>query len=363
MAQVKEYHINNSSISIYFGNILQTKADVIVSSDDTNITMGGGVSGAIRREEGTGAISQDVNKKTPAEVGDVIVSTAGSLPQMYIFHVITLDYGSVGHSKIAEAVSKEDIQKYIIAHSIDKCFLLLHALDLKSIAFPAIGAGIAGFPLEKVASVMSEAIARNLRKTNKSISVELYLLDRFEKMTQWDYLPVFEQFSAQEAISRMMNDQAVERLVSDAPSVKQPSAKMPDIEKEVFISYSRKDLDVVKPLYEWLEKAGCQCWLDVDGMFSGVSYKKVIVDAIKRSKVMLFMSSENSNKSRNVVSEVSVAMEYGKKVIPIRLDMSPYSESIEYDIINHDYVVYDKTRVEQSDMEILKKIASTLEMV
>jgi O-acetyl-ADP-ribose deacetylase (regulator of RNase III) len=163
MSQVKEYHINNSSISIYFGNILQTKADVIVSSDDTNITMGGGVSGAIRREEGTGAISQDVNKKTPAEVGDVIVSTAGSLPQMYILHVITLDYGSVGHSKIAGAVSKEDIQKYIIAHSIDKCFLLLHALDLKSIAFPAIGAGIAGFPLEKVASVMSEAIARNLR--------------------------------------------------------------------------------------------------------------------------------------------------------------------------------------------------------
>ena len=75
------------------------------------------------------------------------------------------------------------------------------------------------------------------------------------------------------------------------------------------------------------------------------------------------MSSENSNKSRNVVSEVSIAMEYGKKIIPIRLDMSPYSESIEYDIINHDYVIYDKTRVEQSDNEILKKIASTLEMV
>ena len=56
-------------------------------------------------------------------------------------------------------------------------------------------------------------------------------------------------------------------------------------------------------------------------------------------------------------------MEYGKKIIPIRLDMSPYSESIEYDIINHDYVIYDKTRVEQSDNEILKKIASTLEMV
>ena len=363
MFQDKKYHINNSSINIIFGNILQTKADVIVSSDDTNITMGGGVSGAIRQKEGTGAIFQDVKKIIPAEVGDVIVSTAGSLPQMYLFHLITCDYGSVGQSKIAEVVSKEDIQQYIIGHSIDKCFLLLHALDLKSIAFPAIGTGVARFPLEKVATVMSEAIARNLRKTNKSISVELYLLDRFKIMTPWDFLPVFEQFSAQEAISRMMNDQAVERLVTDAPITKQPSGKMPDIEKEVFISYSRKDSDVVKPIYEWIERAGFQCWLDVDGMFSGVSYKKVIVDAIKRSKVLLFMSSENSNKSRNVVSEVSIAMKYGKKIIPIRLDMSPYSESIEYDIINHDYVIYDKTRVEQSDKEILKKIASTLRMV
>lgn len=98
-------------------------------------------------------------------------------------------------------------------------------------------------------------------------------------------------------------------------------------------------------------------------MFSGVSYKKVIVDAIKRSKVLLFMSSENSNKSRNVVSEVSVAVEYGKKIIPVRLDMFSYSESIEYDIINHDYVVYDRSRTEESNREMLKKIVSTLEMV
>ena len=87
------------------------------------------------------------------------------------------------------------------------------------------------------------------------------------------------------------------------------------------------------------------------------------MDAIKRSKVLLFMSSENSNKSRNVVSEVSIAMEYGKKIIPVRLDMSQYEESIEYDIINYDYVIYDKSRMEESNREILKKIASTLEMV
>ena len=131
----------------------------------------------------------------------------------------------------------------------------------------------------------------------------------------------------------------------------------------MFISYSRTDSEVVKQIYGWLEKAGYNCWLDVDGMFSGVSYKKVIVDAIKRSKILLFMSSKNSNRSRNVVSEVSIAVEYGKKIMPVRLDMSPYSESIEYDIINYDYVIYDKSRKEDSFNELLKKIVSTLKMI
>lgn len=360
--QCKEYHINNSIIKIIFGNLLDSQAEVIVNSDDSNITMGGGVSMAIRRKEGTGAIRLDVSKKTPAEIGDVVVSSAGTLPQKNIFHIITIDYDGLDHSNKFAEISKDDIHQYIIGHSIDKCFLLLHAMDMTSIAFPQIGAGVAGIPFKKVAEVMAEAICRNLRRTHKSFNVEIYLYDSFKKMKQWDYLPMFEQFSAQEAIARILNEQANNRLLSDVVINLQTTEVTPDMNKDIFISYSRKDAKIVKAIYEWLERAGYKCWLDVDGMFSGISYKKVIVDAIKRSKILLFMSSENSNKSRNVVSEVSVAVEYGKKIIPIRLDMSSYSESIEYDIINHDYVVYDISRPEESNREMLKKIVSTLEM-
>lgn len=363
MEQSKEYRINNSTVKVIFGNILDSQAEVIVSSDDCNISMGGGVSMAIRHKEGTDAIRTDVKKKIPADIGDVIVSTAGTLPQKNIFHVITIDYNGLSQSNTLEEISKDDIHQYIIGHSIDKCFLLLHAMEMTSIAFPQIGAGVAGIPFNKVAEVMAEAIGRNLRKTNKSFNVEIYLYDRFEKMAQWDFLPMFEQFSAQEAIARMMSEQSNNRLFSDNVGGLQSTDVAPDMDKDIFISYSRKDSEIVKAIYDWLERSGYKCWLDVDGMFSGVSYKKVIVDAIKRSKVLLFMSSENSNRSRNVVSEVSVAVEYGKKIIPVRLDMTPYSESIEYDIINHDYVVYDKSRMEESNRDMLKKIVSTLEMI
>lgn len=136
MVQVKEYHINNSTIRIIFGNILDSKAEVIVSSDDCNITMGGGVSMAIRCKEGTDVIRQDVRKNVPADIGDVVVSTAGTLPQKNIFHVITIGYYGLNRLNTLEEISKDDIHQYIIGHSIDKCFRLIHAMDLRSIAFP-----------------------------------------------------------------------------------------------------------------------------------------------------------------------------------------------------------------------------------
>jgi len=360
MEQRKEYHINNSVIRVIFGNILDSQAEVIVNSSGSKMTMGGGLTKAIR-EAGGEVIREDAQTKLPVNVGDAVVTTAGRLRQKYVFHCITVDK-SLDHSNTPDGISGDDIHQYIIGHSMDKCFQLMQAMELQSIAFPAIGAGAAGIPFGKVSGAMSEAIARNLRKTNKSIDVEIYLFDRFGKMKQWDYLPIFEQLSAQEALSKLLKEQSYDQLLVDEDNCNNTYDTQPDMNKDVFISYSRKDRDTVKPIYEQLENAGVKCWLDEDGMYSGVSFKKVIVDAIKHSKVLLFMSSDNSNKSRNVVNEVSIAVEYGKKIMPVRLDMTPYSESIEYDIINHDFVVFDKSRREASFNELLKKIVFTLKM-
>jgi len=68
MEQEKEYRINNSTIKIIFGNLLDSQAEVIVSSDVGYITMGGGVSMAIRKKEGTDAIMIDAKKKEKNDI-------------------------------------------------------------------------------------------------------------------------------------------------------------------------------------------------------------------------------------------------------------------------------------------------------
>lgn len=68
---------------------MKSESEVIVSSDDTGISMGGGISGCILKTGGE-AIRQDAQKKLPAQSGDVVVSMVGTLEhQKFIFHCLT----------------------------------------------------------------------------------------------------------------------------------------------------------------------------------------------------------------------------------------------------------------------------------
>lgn len=111
---------------------------------------------------------------------------------------------------------------------------------------------------------------------------------------------------------------------------------------DIFISYSRYDSDVVNELVTLLEREGYSVWIDRDGIESGDDFKRVILKAIKESKVVLFFSSEHSNVSDWTAKEIGVAVKYKKHIIPIMLDDSNFNEAVEFDLINLDYVDYSK---------------------
>ena len=110
------------------------------------------------------------------------------------------------------------------------------------------------------------------------------------------------------------------------------------MEYDIFISYSRKDSAVVQSVVDRLKENGYSCWMDVNGIESGDAFKRVLVQAIKKSKTVLFFSSADSNSSEWTVKEINIAVQLKKPIIPIRLDSAPYDDSIMFDLSGLDYI-------------------------
>lgn len=148
---------------------------------------------------------------------------------------------------LVSQVTEEDVLNYLLQHAVDKCFQLIQAMDMTSIAFPAIGAGSARIPIRKVIEQMSIAIARNLANTNKSLSVELYLYDIYNLYSESDYITLFESLAAKAALVEYKQGLITK---DEAPMpIQMGNIQLPEKENmnhEVFINYSRKDKDIAE---------------------------------------------------------------------------------------------------------------------
>jgi O-acetyl-ADP-ribose deacetylase (regulator of RNase III) len=179
----KTYRFGKSSLTLRFGDITAAETQVIVSSDDYYLSMGGGVSASILKAGGN-EIAIDAAKQVPAELGDVVITTAGRLKSKFVFHAIT-----IGKRRTNQ------LHKEIIESTTAKCLSLLNSLSLNSISFPTIGAGVAGFSYEDVAIEMSKVISEYLSKAESEYEVIIYLFDRFGRKQPSDYIIFFEAFA------------------------------------------------------------------------------------------------------------------------------------------------------------------------
>lgn len=101
---------------------------------------------------------------------------------------------------------------------------------------------------------------------------------------------------------------------------------------DVFISYSRKDTDVVDLICQAFDKYGIAYFIDRQGIGGGMEFPAVLADAILNSKLMLFVGSMNSYASKFTNSEVIFA--FNKKptgsIIPYIIDNSTLPSSLEF---------------------------------
>jgi hypothetical protein len=99
---------------------------------------------------------------------------------------------------------------------------------------------------------------------------------------------------------------------------------------KVFISYGRRDRKIAESLCNWLETRGISCWIAPRDIHSGISYAGEITRAIRSALLIVVICSKNASKSEHVKTEINLAFNSSKFILPYCLDDTPFDDDLEY---------------------------------
>ncbi|MCM3763750.1 toll/interleukin-1 receptor domain-containing protein [Neobacillus niacini] len=124
---------------------------------------------------------------------------------------------------------------------------------------------------------------------------------------------------------------------------------------EIFISYSTKDSRVAEQLYTSLKDQGFTCWFAPNDVPPGGDYASRITQAINQFRYILVIVSQNSCTSEHVQSEVALAAQNKKVIIPFRID-DYLSDWMRYYISRVSWIEADPTNMDTSIETLIQKI-------
>ena len=122
------------------GDITALDVDAIANAANNHLWMGAGVAGAIKRAGGE-EIEREAVAKGPIEIGDAVATGAGRLAAKWVIH---------------GAVMGQDLQTNsdLVRQTTRRCLEVADELGAESLALPAFGTGVGGFPLDECAEIM-----------------------------------------------------------------------------------------------------------------------------------------------------------------------------------------------------------------
>ena len=133
-------------VVIIAGDLVEQDVDAIVNAANNDLQLGGGVAGAIRSRGGP-AIQRECDAHGPVKVGDAAITGGGELSARHVIHAASMHLGG--------RTTAETLRS-----SMDHVFRLAREHGVRTIAVPAVGTGIAGFPMDECAHVMSDCVDR-----------------------------------------------------------------------------------------------------------------------------------------------------------------------------------------------------------
>src|ERR1700681_3378252 len=123
----------SEKIILMQGDLTEMDADAIVNAANNDLKLGGGVAGAIRRKGGD-TIQRECDAIGSIPIGGAAITAGGKLRARHVIHAASMQLGGETTARALRSST---------AHSLR----IASEWQLRSIAFPAVGTGIAGFEL------------------------------------------------------------------------------------------------------------------------------------------------------------------------------------------------------------------------
>jgi O-acetyl-ADP-ribose deacetylase (regulator of RNase III) len=144
------------------GDITEQSVDAIVNAANSSLIMGSGVAGAIL-DRGGKSIQAECEAHGSVEVGEAALTGAGHLPARFVIHAAGMELGGVADADGVRSSVRASLE-------------LAAGQQLRTIAFPAVGAGVGGLALQRSAEISIEVARAHLAGTTSLEEVRFVLL-------------------------------------------------------------------------------------------------------------------------------------------------------------------------------------------
>jgi len=140
----QEVKIGTKVFRIVEGDLTEQDVDAIVNAANSHLQHGGGVAGAIVRKGGN-IIQEESDRIGFTPVGTAVRTSAGRLKAKYVIHTVGPRWGEGDEENKLESAIRSTLE-------------LAEREGLKTVSFPAVSAGIFGFPKDRCARIILRTI-------------------------------------------------------------------------------------------------------------------------------------------------------------------------------------------------------------
>lgn len=129
---------------------------------------------------------------------------------------------------------------------------------------------------------------------------------------------------------------------------------------QIFISYSRRDVEIVDKIVAALEQAGMSVWIDREDIRAGNSWRVQIVEAIDTCDAFVLMLSGNSAISTNVHKEVILSQDSARTLFITMLEPTKPPAEIRYQLAGLQFIDFQALGFDKSTAQLIDALKAHL---